>query len=72
MLCADPERVFTVDEIQLRAFSYGAAVTTCRSVAAHASRLRLKLRRAGAGEMVVNCHGVGYRLWEGVELASAV
>ena len=37
MLCADPERVFTVAEIQLRAFSYGAAVTTCRSVAAHAS-----------------------------------
>lgn len=70
LLCSDPERVFTVPEIQRYAFSYGAPVTASRTVAVHASRLRVKLREAGAGETVVCCHGIGYRLTDGVELAS--
>jgi DNA-binding response OmpR family regulator len=69
-LATQPNRVFTVEELQRRAFGYERAVPSSRTVGSHACRLRAKLRQAGAGEMVVNCHGVGYRLWEGVELAS--
>ena len=71
ILATQPNRVFTVEELQRRAFGYETAVRSSRTVASHACRLRVKLRKAGAGEMVLNCHGIGYKLWEGVELASA-
>jgi DNA-binding response OmpR family regulator len=33
-----------------------------RTVDSHASRVRCKLRTAGAEGLIVNCRGVGYRL----------
>lgn len=72
LLATKPNRVFTIAEIQRYAFDYGFAVLTSRTVASHASRLRVKLRKAGAGDLVVCCHGIGYRLWNGTPLALAV
>jgi DNA-binding response OmpR family regulator len=39
-----------------------AAGIRTRTVDSHASRLRRKLEAAGAGDVVVNDWGVGYRL----------
>lgn len=69
MLASEPNRVFTVEQIQREAFEYGNFVPATRTVATHACRLRGKLREAGGEGLVVNCHGVGYKLWHGVELA---
>jgi DNA-binding response OmpR family regulator len=37
----------------------GGAIRTLDS---HASRARIKLRKAGAEDFIVNCHGIGYSL----------
>ncbi len=71
MLASQPERVFSIAELQRGAFGYVDAVPTSRTVASHASRLRVRLREAGAAGFVVNCHGVGYKLWGGERLADA-
>ena len=71
LLLSEPNRVFTVAEIQTQAFGYPDPLLSTRSVQGHASKLRNKLRRAGADGFLINCHGVGYRLWNGGELAPA-
>jgi DNA-binding response OmpR family regulator len=60
-LARDPERVFTKDELLQEVWGYRAGART-RTVDSHASRLRRKLRAAGAAELVENVWGVGYRL----------
>ena len=70
-LASEPNRVFSKQELQRDVFGYGDAAVKTRTVDSHASRLRVKLREAGAGEMVINCWGVGYRLWQGAPLKQA-
>jgi DNA-binding response OmpR family regulator len=61
-LATDPERVFTKSELLKDVWGYRAAART-RTLDSHASRLRRKLRDAGAaGTLVENVWGVGYRL----------
>ena len=58
-LAADPTRVFTRGEL-LR--SVWDTYTPSRTVDSHVCRLRRKLADAGAGELIENLWGVGYRL----------
>lgn len=60
-LAQDPRRVFTKQELLRDVWEVRTALRT-RTVDSHASRLRRKLRAAGAGELVINVWGVGYRL----------
>jgi DNA-binding response OmpR family regulator len=61
-LALEPERVFTKDELMRDIWDYRAH-TRSRTVDAHASRLRRKLRaHAPDVELVDNVWGVGYRL----------
>jgi DNA-binding response OmpR family regulator len=69
-LASQPNRVFTKEELLRDVWGYRSLGRT-RTLDSHASRLRVTLREAGADGFVVNCHGVGYKLWEAVELASA-
>lgn len=69
ILATAPERVFGKDEL-LRAIWGLDAKTRTRTLDSHASRLRGKLRGAGAGALVINCRGVGYRLWDRPDLTS--
>jgi DNA-binding response OmpR family regulator len=62
-LAADPDRVFTREELMRGVWGYRAIGST-RTVDSHASRLRRKLSIGGAS-FVVNCWGVGYRLTDG-------
>ncbi len=71
MLASQPNRVFSGEELQRDAFGYDNVVPATRTVASHASRLRVKLREAGAKGLIVNCHGVGYKLWSEVVLTDA-
>lgn len=69
VLARCPERVFTKAELMREV--WGAEhIRTSRTLESHASKLRSNLRRAGAKGFVVTCHGIGYKLWERVELAS--
>ena len=61
-LASDPRRVFTKAELLRDVWGIRAAGIRTRTVDSHASRLRRKLEAAGAGEVVVNQWGVGYRL----------
>ena len=61
-LAAEPERVFTKDELLRDVWGYRTPTRT-RTLDAHASRLRRKLRAAAPGAALVeNSWGVGYRL----------
>ncbi|HEY3922796.1 MAG TPA: response regulator transcription factor [Gaiellaceae bacterium] len=61
-LAAEPDRVFSKDELMRDIWDYRAH-TRSRTVDAHASRLRRKLRaHAPDAELVDNVWGVGYRL----------
>ncbi len=63
-LASDPRRVFGKDELLREVWGYGGRLIT-RTVDSHASRLRRKLRHAGAQQpYVVNVWGRGYRLLE--------
>ena len=63
-LAREPERVFTKSELLRDVWNYRVAGRT-RTLDSHASRLRRKLREAGAGvPLVDNIWGVGYRLLE--------
>jgi DNA-binding response OmpR family regulator len=63
-LASDPHRVFTKDELLRDVWGYRGRLVT-RTVDSHASRLRRKLRSAGAElTYVVNVWGRGYRLLE--------
>jgi DNA-binding response OmpR family regulator len=61
-LAREPDRVFTKAELLRDVWGYRVPGRT-RTLDSHASRLRRKLREAGAGaELVDNVWGVGYRL----------
>jgi DNA-binding winged helix-turn-helix (wHTH) protein len=69
VLASAPERVFSKSEL-LRAIWGEGNVRRTRTLDSHASRLRSKLRAAGAEAMVINCWGVGYRLWDRSDLTT--
>jgi DNA-binding response OmpR family regulator len=60
-LARDPERVFAKHELLAAVWGYRSPAKT-RTLDSHVSRLRCKLREAGAQQSVVNVWGVGYRL----------
>ncbi len=61
-LAREPDRVFTKAELLQQIWGYRAGART-RTLDSHASRLRRKLREAGAtAGLVENDWGVGYRL----------
>ena len=63
-LASDPHRVFTKEELLRDVWGYRGKVVT-RTVDSHASRLRNKLRAAGAElPYVINVWACGYRLLE--------
>ena len=63
-LATEPERVFTKEQLLREVWGYSSLGRT-RTLDSHASRLRRKLRLAGAGPCIVNVWGVGYRLLDG-------
>lgn len=67
MLASAPDRVFSKAEL-LRAVWGQEDMTRSRTLHSHASRLRRKLRSAGAEGMIVNCWGYGYRFWDHARL----
>jgi DNA-binding response OmpR family regulator len=67
-LAASPDRVFTKEELLSVVWGYTGTAKS-RTLDTHASRLRRKLAAAGVKGMVVNCHGVGYRLWDRADAA---
>jgi DNA-binding winged helix-turn-helix (wHTH) protein len=68
-LASQPNRVFTKAELLDTVWDYsGGSDLKTRTLDSHASRLRRKLRAAGAESMIVNSHGVGYRLWDRPDL----
>ena len=60
-LMTDPTRVFTKEQLLREVWGFRSLGRT-RTLDSHASRLRRKLAAAGAGAVVVNVWGVGYRL----------
>jgi DNA-binding response OmpR family regulator len=60
-LLTDPTRVFTKEQLLREVWGFRSLGRT-RTLDSHASRLRRKLAAAGAGPVVVNVWGVGYRL----------
>jgi DNA-binding response OmpR family regulator len=60
-LLTDPTRVFTKEQLLREVWGFRSLGRT-RTLDSHASRLRRKLAAAGAGSVVVNVWGVGYRL----------
>ena len=69
-LASDPERVFPKRQLLREIWGYPDGCRT-RSLDSHASRVRVKLRRAGAPGFVLACHGVGYKLCADRQLAGA-
>jgi DNA-binding response OmpR family regulator len=69
VLATQPDRVFTKEELLATIWGYAGLART-RTLDCHASRVRRKLHAAGANGMIVNCHGVGYRLWDRTDLIS--
>jgi len=63
-LMADPERVFTKEELLRDVWDFRSTGRT-RTLDSHASRLRRKLQGHGGDRFVVNVWGVGYRLLDG-------
>jgi DNA-binding response OmpR family regulator len=60
-LMTDSTRVFTKEQLLRDVWGFRSLGRT-RTLDSHASRLRRKLTAAGAGPVVVNVWGVGYRL----------
>ena len=60
-LMTDPTRVLTKEQLLREVWGFRSLGRT-RTLDSHASRLRRKLAAAGAGSVVVNVWGVGYRL----------
>lgn len=67
VLASQPERIFTKAELMRMIWRCDEFRTT-RTLDSHASRLRNRLRRAGAKGFVINRKCVGYKLWEGADL----
>ncbi len=63
-LASAPYRVFSKEELLREVWGFRSIGRT-RTVDSHASRLRRKLARPGAGPFVINEWGVGYRLLDG-------
>ena len=63
VLAARPDRVFTKEELLSAVWGYDGT-SKSRTLDSHASKLRRRLAAAGAEGMIVNCWGVGYRLWD--------
>jgi DNA-binding response OmpR family regulator len=63
VLAARPDRVLTKEELLSMIWGY-TGTDKSRTLDSHASKLRRKLRRAGAHDMIVNSWGHGYRLWD--------
>lgn len=61
-LASDPDRVFTRDQLLRDVWGYTTCNSRTRTVESHASRIRVKLERAGLEGWVVNAWGVGYKL----------
>jgi DNA-binding response OmpR family regulator len=61
LLATDPGRVFTKQEL-LNEIWRGKSGGATRTLDSHASRARVKLRKAGAEGFIVNCHKIGYSL----------
>jgi hypothetical protein len=70
VLASEPERVFTKEELTQRVWGCGV-IRSSHTLESHANRLRIRLRRAGAEGFVINCWGVGYKLWEGAPIRLA-
>jgi DNA-binding response OmpR family regulator len=68
-LAARPDRVVSKKELLESVWGCSNTYRT-RTVDTHASRLRCKLRKAGAPAMIVNSWGFGYRLWERTDLST--
>ena len=63
VLVSDPQRVFTKHELLRAVWGYRAPqAANTRTLDSHACRLRGKLGAAGAGALIQNVWGVGYRL----------
>lgn len=60
-LAAEPNRVFTKDELLRDVWGY-RSLTRTRTLDSHVSRLRQKLDRSPEDRFVVNVWGVGYKL----------
>jgi len=69
VLATQPDRVFTKEELLATIWGY-AGLSRTRTLDSHASRLRRKLKKAGAEGMVVNSWGIGYRLWDRTDKVS--
>lgn len=67
VLASAPDRVFGKAEL-LRVVWGEAHLRRSRTLESHASRLRSKLRAAGMESTVINCWGVGYKLWDRSDL----
>lgn len=63
-LTSDPGRLFTKSELLRKVWGCDHSSRN-RTLESHASRLRCKLRRAGANGFVLNYRDFGYKLWEG-------
>ena len=70
VLAGDPRRVFSKRELLGEVWGFRASTKT-RTLDSHASRLRRKLDPEG-NRFVINCWGVGYRLWEGPPAAGSL
>ncbi len=63
-LASDPYRVFTKEQLLREVWGFRSLGRT-RTLDSHASRLRRKLAREGAGPFVLNLWGGGYKLLDG-------
>lgn len=63
VLAAKPDRVYSKEELLATIWGLDGTAKT-RTLDSHASRLRRKLKAAGADGMIINSWGVGYRLWD--------
>jgi DNA-binding winged helix-turn-helix (wHTH) protein len=69
-LASRPTQVIGKRELMKTVWGCDGIVT--RTLDSHASRLRVKIERAGAPGFVINTKAVGYRLWDGSPMAPAV
>jgi DNA-binding response OmpR family regulator len=68
-LAAKPDRVFSKEELLSAIWDYTGNEPS-RRVDYLASKVRGKLRAAGADGMIINSWGVGYRLWDRPDVAA--
>lgn len=69
VLAAQPDRVFSKEELLATVWGH-TGLAQSRTLDGHASRLRRKLRKAGAPGLIVNTRGIGYRLRDRPDLAA--